>query len=438
MPKGAVVGGPSIVFTRYHEVGVTMIRDHQIENPRIWKNILGYDANALYLSTMLREMPCEKERVVHYTQRKDEAARRLVQRLKDGAWFGFAEVDIETPEALRPKFEEMRPFFYNKEFPAKAVPKRMADYLERTGRTRGNGKSWWGLCPRRSCWCTPPLLRWYVDHGAVNKAVHRTIDYQAGEIFPWFVEQVTEAWRTGDVEKSKALLAEVFKLLGDSCYGKLIEALERQTNVIYTKDKKVVERASQSAYFSDLDELGQAYKLESKKPRITIRRPLQIGIAVYQLAKLRMFEFYYDFLDRYFDRRDFVLIQTDTDSNYKAISADSLEEIVRPELRTEFEVKKKEWLAWDKWNGHTQGLFKLECEGSRMIALCSKCYFIDERDSEKKKWSERKMIALCSRCYFIYELDGEKKKFITKGMSKRQNEVNWLRFKAALEGLATT
>ena len=87
------------------------------------------------------------------------------------------------------------------------------------------------------------------------------------------MEQVTEARRTGDVEKSKALLAEVFKLLGNSGYGKLIKALKRQTKVIYTKDEKVVDRALRSAFSVDLDEVGQAYKLESRKPRITIRRP---------------------------------------------------------------------------------------------------------------------------------------------------------------------
>jgi len=239
--------------------------------------------------------------------------------------------------------------------------------------------------------------------------VYRTIDYQPAKIFPWFVEQVTEARRTGDVDKSKAPLAEAFKLLGNSAYGKLIEALERQTNVIYTKEEKVVDRALRSAYFSHLEEVGPAYELESRKPRITIRRPFQVGIAVYQLAKLRMLEFYYDFLDRYFDRRDFELIQMDTDSFYMAISGDRLEDIVRPEQKQEFEAEKNQWLSWDKWSGRTPGLFKLECEGSRMIALCSKCYYIDEAE-------------------------GEKKKFSTKGMSKKQNEISWQRFVEALEG----
>ena len=253
-----------------------------------------------------------------------------------------------------------------------------------------------------------PLLRWYLEHGAVITNVYRTIDYQPTNIFTWFVEQVTEARRTGDKEKSKALLAEVFKLLGNSGYGKLIEALERQTNIIYTKDEKVVDRALRSAYFSDLDEIGEAYELESRKPRITIIRPFQVGIAVYQLAKLRMLEFYYDFLDRYFDRKDFELIQMDTDSNYMAISSEKLEDIVKPELQTEFEVKKKEWLAWDKWSSRTPGLFKLEFQGKKMLALCSKCYYAE--DSEGKK------------------------KFSTKGVSKKQNEITWQRFKKALEG----
>ena len=409
MLKAAVVGGPSIVFTRYHEVGKTRIRSHQIAEPKLCKNILGYDANALYLSTMLREMPCGKEKVVHYTNEyQTDGAPVLTHRLKEGSWFGYAEIDIEIPKHLHAKFEEMCPLFYNKPVPEEAVSEHMLKYLRETGRKRGKDKKLMGALSAEKMLVYAPLLLWYVNHGAEITKVYRTIDYTPAKIFPWFVEEVTEARRTGDVEKSKALLAEVFKLLANSGYGKLIEALERQTNVIYTKDEKVVDRALRSAYFSDLDEIGEAYELESWKPRITIRRPFQIGIAVYQLAKLRMLEFYYDFLDRYFDRKDFELIQMDTDSNYIAISGKKLEDIVRPELKAEFEEQKRNWLAWDKWSGRTPGLFKLECEGDRMIALCSKCYFIDDK--------------------------GEKKKFSTKGMSKKQNNINWQRFKAALEG----
>jgi len=212
----------------------------------------------------------------------------------------------------------VRPFFFTKQILGEVVPQHMKDHLQHTGRKRGHGKKLIGAFSAQKLLLYAPLLRWYVEHGAVIKAVHCTIDYQAMKIFTWFGEQVTEAQCSRDVDKSKALLSEVLKLLGNSDYGKLAEALERQTCVIYTKDEKVVDRA----YFSNLDKLRQAYELESRKRQITINRPFQIRIAVYQLAKQRMLEIYYDFLDRYLDRRDFELIQMDTDSNYIAISAD--------------------------------------------------------------------------------------------------------------------
>lgn len=97
-----------------------------------------------------------------------------------------------------------------------------------------------------------------------------------------------------------------------------------------------------------------------------------------------MLEFYYDFLDRFFYRCNIELIQMDTNSNYMAISGESLKDIVRPELKNAFEAKKKEWLVWDKWSSHTSGLFNVQCEGKKMIALCSKCYYINDGESKKQ------------------------------------------------------
>jgi len=159
MLKGAVVGGPSLVFTRYHEAGVTGIRVHQFEEPRLCKKILAFNASALYLSTMLREMPCGKEKVKYYDDdRQAEAAEVLIHQLRAGEWFGFAEVSIEIPERSRPMLEEMCPFFYNKQVPAEAVPEHMTEYLARTGRQRGDGRKLVGRCPQNGCWCTPSAV----------------------------------------------------------------------------------------------------------------------------------------------------------------------------------------------------------------------------------------------------------------------------------------
>ena len=84
-----------------------------------------------------------------------------------------------------------------------------------------------------------------------------------------------------------------------------------------------------------------------------IKRPYQCGIAVYQLVKLRMLEFYYDFLDKYFSRQDFELCYMDTYSFYLTMSGDSLDKIVKPGMRQAYEVDKKNWLATDKFSEST-------------------------------------------------------------------------------------
>ena len=121
-----------------------------------------------------------------------------------------------------------------------------------------------------------------------------------------------------------------------------------------------------------------------------------------------MLEFYYDFLDVFVSRRDFELIQMDTDSNYLAIPGDSIEDVVRLELREKFEPCRNQWLAWDKRSGHTPGLFKLEFDGDRAIALCNKAYYVDGERSEGKK------------------------KHSAKEMSARHNDLTWGRYKATL------
>jgi hypothetical protein len=46
-----------------------------------------------------------------------------------------------------------------------------------------------------------------------------------------------------------------------------------------------------------------------------------------------MLEFYYDFMDVFVDRRNFQYCVMDTDSAYMALSAGSLEEVIKPEMQ---------------------------------------------------------------------------------------------------------
>ena len=63
--------------------------------------------------------------------------------------------------------------------------------------------------------------------------------------------------------------------------------------------------------------------------------PLQIGVALYHLAELRMLDYSYHshFIHKYTDRSDFELLEMDTNSNYFALSEDYIEKLIKPEMK---------------------------------------------------------------------------------------------------------
>ena len=138
--KDNIVGGPAIIFHRYHEKNVTKIRAGEM-----CRSVVGYDANALYLWALMQDMPCG-----WYTRRREENTKKNTAYLRrhvhvvemwecewkreakqprhpkwtmtqneiltaviDGALFGMVECDVHVPDNLRGHFAEMQPVFKN-------------------------------------------------------------------------------------------------------------------------------------------------------------------------------------------------------------------------------------------------------------------------------------------------------------------------------------
>ena len=87
--KDSIVGGPSIIFNRYHEANKTYIRNLK----KICKKIIGYDANALYLWAIAQLMPTGKHEHI-----KEYDFNKLKDDILNDKVFGFVQVDIKTPE----------------------------------------------------------------------------------------------------------------------------------------------------------------------------------------------------------------------------------------------------------------------------------------------------------------------------------------------------
>ena len=406
-----MIGGPSIVFCRYAEAGVSQIRSHIYEDAKTCRAVLGFDANSLYLFCSGQEMPCGKEKVF---QANPEEKDELIQNVLNDKLFGFFQVDIEVPEQLLDKFSEFSPLFILSEVPEDQIPQHMQDYKINTGRKMiKNNKKLLGVMKAEKILLYSPLLKWYLNHGLQVTKIHKYISYTPGRPFKWFPEEVSSARRAADNDKNKKQLGDTAKLKGNSFYGKMIENLEKHTNTKFTTDEKLIDEIFRSPFFDDLEEISEGvFEVSQRKRRVTIKRPYQCGIAVYQLAKLRMLEFYYDFVDKFCDRRDFEVIQMDTDSLYMALSANDFDDIIKPDLKELYKDEKPKWLVTDEYSKRVPGLFKPEFKGKRMIALTSKCYFADNGENGV----------------------GGIPKFSCKGVSRRQNKMSWERYKNALFG----
>ena len=139
------------------------------------------------------------------------------------------------------------------------------------------------------------------------------IEYEPGMPLSLFVEELANTRREADKDLLKRQLGHVAK--GNSFYGKMIEGKGRHKSKKFTREEWVVDKALRSPFFDNLEEAGGAYEIKERKRTVMIKRPYQCGIAVYQLTKLRMLEFHYDFLDKYFSRQDKDLLDIDKAKN---------------------------------------------------------------------------------------------------------------------------
>ncbi|KAL9973270.1 hypothetical protein ACROYT_G019700 [Oculina patagonica] len=312
---------------------------------------------------------------------KSLTKEQILRAICDESLFGVVECDIRVPDHLKGKFSEMCPIFKNTEISREDIGEYMQAFAEEQNIMPRPRRSLIGSYFGERILLATPLIKWYLEHGLEVTHVYQFVEYTPVPCFEPFGEAVSDARRAGDVDPNKAIIADTMKLVGNSSYGKTINDQERHREVKFCEETKA-SRLINTPFFRGIDQIeGNTYEVQSCKKTIKLNLPMQIGFFVYQYAKLRMLQFYFDFMDKYLDRSDFQYCETDTDSAYIALSGPSVESLVRLELREEFEKDKCKWFprtdtpenkAYDK---RTPGVFKEEWSGEGIIGLSSKTYY---------------------------------------------------------------
>ena len=135
------------------------------------------------------------------------------------------------------------------------------------------------------------------------------------------MDNISEARRQGDIHPDKAIIADTWKLIGNSSYGSLIMDKEKHQEVLYLTSEGKAQQKVNDPRFRKLDDVtDELFELEMAKKTISLDLPVQLGYHILQLAKLRMLQFYYDFMCKFCDPRDFEYLEMDTDSAYMALA----------------------------------------------------------------------------------------------------------------------
>ena len=147
----------------------------------------------------------------------------------------------------------------------------------------------------------------------------------------------------------------------------MITNKENHHDIAYIDESEISAKIIDN-HFYDMAELPDGYyEVETTKKKINLDLPIHISFFILNYAKLRMLEFYNDFLDYYLHREVFELLEVDMDSNYLGITVENVDDLIKPKHREGFENEKHNWFVTPlaAQGRHTPGLFKVEFKGDK-------------------------------------------------------------------------
>lgn len=153
------------------------------------------------------------------------------------------------------------------------------------------------------------LLKWYVKHGVIITRLHYGVFFDEGDYLKEYVSLNISIRNTRKDELGKM----VYKLLGNSIYGKTFESpFNRGTYYIVRNKEKLTGMLEDGnvASITPIDENNCIVKIDDEE--VVLDKPTYIGACVTEYAKLHMYKLFYDKLMGVFPNIE--LIYTDTDS----------------------------------------------------------------------------------------------------------------------------
>lgn len=303
-------------------------------------SIIYLDVNGLYPYVMQAyKFPCGTFRFVGLGWGKEQSVVRLKELFKsferEGKGMCFC-VDLHFPDSVKER-TDMYPFAPEhrrifKEYFSDIERKELTPFLKRWSEAN-NGETmpeFTGLV------CTLydkvkynvhwRLLKFYMEHGVEVTKVWFGVTFDEGDYLAGYIRKNIEIRNTRRDELGKTL----YKLLGNSIYGKTFESPFKRNTYEIIRDKVKLQGMLEEgniAALTPIDDLGWIVRMDGED--IILDKPTYIGACVCEFSKLHMYTLLYDKLMKIFPECQ--LVYTDTDSFIVLVRHPEGENIVTPQ-----------------------------------------------------------------------------------------------------------
>ena len=117
----------------------------------------------------------------------------------------------------------------------------------------------------------------------------------------------------GGLCASKALYAKLYKDMANHSYGFSLTCRDKHKQYIYANAQGMRQHCSKRTFNNASKVSKDLYEVVLDQEEIKVDLPIQIGVMVYNLSKLRMLEFVYDCLGKYCKASHIQYLSSDTD-----------------------------------------------------------------------------------------------------------------------------
>ena len=153
-------------------------------------------------------------------------------------------------------------------------------------------------------------LKFYLEQGMKLKQVHNVIRFKQSKWLKKWIDFNTEKRKKADNDFEK----DLFKLMNNAVFGKTMEDVKNRMDFELVKCPKRFDKLTADPAFKCATQINDGLVgIERVKKVVKLNKPLQIGVGILDLAKLHMYDFYYNVLKTKYEE-NIQLCFTDTDS----------------------------------------------------------------------------------------------------------------------------